>query len=90
MFDARITRRLHTEITEAQAFRTFIRIYSLFKSECVRANIKLTFHKTLIRSVMTHACPSYDLAADIYLLKLQRRKQGSPHHCEFSMVHTGP
>jgi hypothetical protein len=57
---------------EAKAFRTFIRIYSLFKSERLRANIKLTFHKALIRSIMTYACSAWELAADTYFLKLQR------------------
>jgi hypothetical protein len=37
----------------AKAFRTFIRIYFLFKSEHLSGNIKLTLHKALIRSVMT-------------------------------------
>jgi hypothetical protein len=59
-------------MTEAKAFRTFNRIYSLFKSERLSANIKLTLHKALIRSVMTYACPAWELAADINLLKLQR------------------
>jgi hypothetical protein len=40
----------------AKAFRTFIRIYSLLKSERLSAKIKLTLHKALIRSVMTYAC----------------------------------
>jgi hypothetical protein len=31
--DKRMTWRLHIEMIEAKAFRTFIRIYSLFKSE---------------------------------------------------------
>jgi hypothetical protein len=57
---------------EAKAFRTFIRIYSLFKSERFSANIKLTLHKALIRPVLTYACPAWELAADTYLLKLQR------------------
>jgi hypothetical protein len=56
---------------EAKALRTFIRIYSIFKSERLSANIKLTLHKALIRSVMTHACPSWEFAADAYLLKLE-------------------
>jgi hypothetical protein len=38
---------------EAKAFRTFIKIYSLFKSERLSINIKLTLHKALIRSIMT-------------------------------------
>jgi hypothetical protein len=56
---------------EAKAFRTFIRVYSLFKSERLRANIKLTLHKALIRSVTTYACPAWKFAADTHLLKLQ-------------------
>jgi hypothetical protein len=31
-FDKRITWRLHTEMIEAKALRTFIQIYSLFKN----------------------------------------------------------
>jgi hypothetical protein len=58
IFDKRITLRLHTEMIEAKAFRTFIRIYSLLKSERLSANIKLTLHKALIRSVMTYVCPA--------------------------------
>jgi hypothetical protein len=57
---------------EAKAFRTFSRMYSLFKSERLSANIKLTLHKALIRSVMTYACPAWEFAAECHLLKLQR------------------
>jgi hypothetical protein len=57
---------------EAKAFLTFIRIYSLFKRERLSANIKLTLHKALIRSVLTYACPAWEFAADSHLLKLQR------------------
>jgi hypothetical protein len=39
---------------EAKAFRTFIRIYSLFKSERFNANIKLTFDKALVSLVMSY------------------------------------
>jgi hypothetical protein len=56
---------------EAQAFRTFIRIYSLFKSERLSVNTKLNLHKALMKSVMTYACPAQELAADTHLLKLQ-------------------
>jgi hypothetical protein len=35
---------MHTEMTEAKTFRTFIRICSLYKNERLRANIKLTVH----------------------------------------------
>jgi hypothetical protein len=37
---------------EAKAFRTFIRIYSLFKSERLSVSIKLTLHNALIRSCL--------------------------------------
>jgi hypothetical protein len=49
IFDKRITWRLHTEMTEANAFGTFIRVYSIFKGNLLSANMKLTLHKTLIR-----------------------------------------
>jgi hypothetical protein len=67
-----MTWRLRVEMIQAKAFRTFIRLYSLFKSERMSANIKLTIHKALIRSVMTYACPAWEFAAEIHLLKLQR------------------
>jgi hypothetical protein len=56
IFDKRITCRPHIEMIEAKAFRILIRIHSLFKSEPLRANIKLTLHKALIISVITYAC----------------------------------
>jgi hypothetical protein len=49
---------------EAKAFRTFIKTYSLFKSERINANIKLTLRKALIRSVMTYACLAWEIVAD--------------------------
>jgi hypothetical protein len=58
----------------SQGFQTFIRIYSLSKSESLSANIKLILHKVLIRSVMTYICLAWELAADSYLLKLQCMK----------------
>jgi hypothetical protein len=45
IFDRRVTWRLHIEMIEAKAFGTFIRMYSLFKSERLSANIKLTLTK---------------------------------------------
>jgi hypothetical protein len=66
IFDKRITWRPHIEIIEATAFRTFIRIYSQFRSERVSANVKLNLYKALISSIMTYACPAYKFAADTY------------------------
>jgi hypothetical protein len=71
IFDKRITWRQHIEMTEAKAFRTFIRIYSLFKSKRSSANIILTLHKALTRSVMIYTCPASELVADIFLVKLR-------------------
>jgi hypothetical protein len=42
-------KRLHVEMIEAMAFRTFLRIYTPFKSEHLSASIKLSLHKELIR-----------------------------------------
>jgi hypothetical protein len=66
--DKRITWRLHLEMIDAKAFRTFIRIYSLLKSERLSAKIKLALHMALIRTVIMYACPAWELAADTYLL----------------------
>jgi hypothetical protein len=64
--------RPHIKIIEVNAFRTFIRIYTLFKSERLSANVKLTLHKALIRSVVTYSYRAWELVASIHLLKLQR------------------
>jgi hypothetical protein len=58
IFDKRITYRLHTKLIEAKTFRTFTRIYSLFRSKYLSANIILTIRKALTRSVITYACPT--------------------------------
>jgi hypothetical protein len=63
---------------EAKAFRTFIRIYSLLKSERLSAKSKLTL-KALIRTVIMYGCPARELAADTYLLKLQHLKNKALH-----------
>jgi hypothetical protein len=57
IFDKNVTWRLHIEMIEAKAFSTLIRIYSLFKSERLSTNIKLTLYKALIRNIMTYSCP---------------------------------
>jgi hypothetical protein len=57
---------------KTKAFRIFIKVYALFKSERLSINIKLTLHKALIRSVMTQACSVWEFAADTLLIKLQR------------------
>jgi hypothetical protein len=66
-----MTWRLHIEMIEPKAFRVFLRLYSLFKSERLSAHIKLTLRRALIRSVMTYAYPAWEIMADIHLLKFQ-------------------
>jgi hypothetical protein len=67
----RITWRVHVKITEAKGHRTFIRGYSQFKNENLSADIKVTVHKALIRTVMTCACPAWEFEAGAHLLRLQ-------------------
>jgi hypothetical protein len=55
---------------EAKAFRTFITIYSLFESERLSTNIKLTLQKALIRNIITYVWPAWEFAADSHLMKL--------------------
>jgi hypothetical protein len=74
------------EMIEAKAFRIFIRAYSLFKSERLRANIKLTLRKAMMKSVMAYARCSRHLPLKI----AAHIKRGSPHNWKFSKVHTGP
>jgi hypothetical protein len=77
------------ETIEAKDFRTFIRVYSLFKSEQLSANIKLTLHKPLIRSIMAYACPAWEFETDNQPSTeiTAPAKQGSPHHWQFSKTH---
>jgi hypothetical protein len=82
-FDKIFTWGLHIVIIEDKAFRTFIRIYSLFKSERLSTNFKLTLHRALIRNIMTFACSAWEFVAGNHLLK-----QSSPHHWKFSKNHT--
>jgi hypothetical protein len=95
IFGKRIMCKLHIEMIEAKAFRTLIRIYSILKSERSSANIKLTLHKALIRSVMTYACPAWEWAVETYLLKLQllqykilRTTGNFPRCAQVSDLHT--
>jgi hypothetical protein len=53
---------------EAKAFKTFSINYSLLNSERLSANINLTLHKALIRSVRTYACPAWEFARGTHLL----------------------
>jgi hypothetical protein len=89
IFDKRITWRLHIEMIEVKAFRTFIRFYSLLKSECLSANIKLILHKALIRSVIDVHLSHLGISSRHLTFKITApAKQGSAHHWKFFKVHT--
>jgi hypothetical protein len=51
-----MTWRLHIQAIEAKAFRTFLRFYSLFKSERLSANIKLTRLMEAMYILCIHWC----------------------------------
>jgi hypothetical protein len=55
---------------EANAFRIFIRVYPLSKSDELRATFKLIRHKALINSEIIYACPALEFAAITHLLKI--------------------
>jgi hypothetical protein len=68
----KMTWRHHIKRTVPKALGMYIRTLSIFKSESLSTNIKLTLYKSLIRGVMTHICPTWEYGADAHLLKLQR------------------
>jgi hypothetical protein len=72
IFDRKMTWRLHIEKTAAKALGTYIRTYSIFESKHLSADIKLIVYRTLIRSIMNYACPTWEFAAYAHLMKLQR------------------
>jgi hypothetical protein len=67
-----LTWRLHIETVTPEAFRTFIILYSLFKSDRLSTNSEVIHHKALIRPVMNCACLAWEFAADTRQTKLQR------------------
>jgi len=50
----------------------FLSIYHILKSERLSFGVKLIIYKALIRSMLTYAWPTWEFAADSFLLKLQR------------------
>jgi hypothetical protein len=71
IFDGRMIWRLHMERTATKVLGTYIRTYSLFRSERLSTNVKLILYKALIRSVV-YARPTWEYVADAHLLKLHR------------------
>jgi hypothetical protein len=80
--DERTIWGLDIKIIEASSFKTFIRVYSLFRSESLSANIKLALYKGLFVSRMTYAhpwhivCGRCALYVDTYRWKLSKRHMG--------------
>jgi len=71
-FDRKITWRNYIDRIVTKALRTFVRIYSLLKSEELSIKTKMVLYKALIRSKMTYACPTWESAADTHLMELLR------------------
>jgi hypothetical protein len=71
IFDSGVTWRQHIDSIVTKTLRTFIRIYSLLKSERLSAKSKLTLYKTLMRSKMTYACLAWEFAADSSACKIE-------------------
>jgi hypothetical protein len=68
-------------MVEAKAFIVFIIIYSLFRSERLSSDCKLTLHKKLIRSVMAYVNPAWEFDADTPPFAIAwLAKQCFPHH----------
>jgi hypothetical protein len=72
ILDKKITSTIHMEMNGTKAFKTSLRVYSIFKRQRIRANIKWTLHMALVRFILTCACPSWQFAADAYPMKLLR------------------
>jgi hypothetical protein len=71
IFDRRIAWRSYIDSIVTNALRTFVRIYSLMKSERLSIKPKLTLYKALIRFKMTYAWPAWESATNNHLMKLQ-------------------
>jgi hypothetical protein len=71
------------ETTHRNGYRTFITLYSLFKSDRLNTNSNATLHKSVIRSLMTYACPAWEFAAE----SNEPSKQDPPHHWQISKEH---
>jgi hypothetical protein len=66
-----MTWRTHIELIVTKAMRTFMQIYFLHTSEKLNIKSKMTLYEALIRSKLTYACPAWESAADMHLIKLQ-------------------
>jgi hypothetical protein len=76
---------------EAKAFRTCIKIYSIFKSERLSANTKLTLHNSTDYISNDLRLPRLENSGRYLPLKIAApAKLGSLHLWKFCKVHTGP
>jgi len=79
IFAIKFTWRMHIESITTKAFRTFVRIYLLLKSERLSTSTELTLYKAFIGSIISYVCTAWEFAADNYLLKLQRMRNKVLH-----------
>jgi hypothetical protein len=85
--DERTTWGLDKKMIEAKAFRTFIRVYPLFRSESLSANIKLALHKGLLMSIMTYTRPWLGVCDRCALISRYTSKETFQETRGFSIFH---
>ena len=65
---------MEDRLRKANASRILITKYFQFKTERFSVEIKWNLHRVIIRSIMTIACPVWQLVTDTCVVKLQRSK----------------
>lgn len=77
--------------TEVKSFRTFVRVYFLFRSDRLSCDVKIAVRNALIGYMMTYACPAWEFTADIEVLNLQHLRNKDARFactCIFSQNYT--
>jgi len=65
IFDKKTTWKIHRETTATKALRIFLSIYPILNSERLSVGAKLIIYKALIKSMLTYACPDWELPATV-------------------------
>jgi hypothetical protein len=79
---------LHMEVIKAEAFRTYISVYYLFRRKRLGANIMLTLSKTVFSSILLMPV-SWKCAAGTSFLNCSICKARFPHYCEILKARPG-
>jgi hypothetical protein len=67
VFYMKITWRLHIKTVTTKAYRTFIKPYSLVKSERLSTHFKLICLKAHIKSLVAYTCPACEFEGEILI-----------------------